>query len=785
MSAESILDDNIKRLNVAVQRLKDKAAASPSLPDSKLKKTVLQVFGIWEEIKERQRDCTKLASSLIWITDQVINRLPSYSWAEDGTDATAQALSVALLKDSVEPEIPTKPTVFLGRDALVTSIVRLLLETRPSRIPVLGTGGIGKTSLAITAINNPDVLAKYGRNILFFSCESSATADSIVQGMAAYLGLKLDSNTRVTLFAHLRSRGWYLLVLDNLETAMFSDDSQHVEQLLEELSRLPRLSLLVTMRGDIPPASIVWDSLDVLNTLSLDAAGQIWNQVARKKDDQLDVLLAKLDGLPLAIQLMAKQGRYLTPTQLLASYETSATKLMKIGSGGRLGCLQVSIEVSLGSKLMLEDPYTRDLLWVLSLLPDGATADTLQKMQPSQSSDVLQAISTLRQVALAFEINERLKVLSPIRDIIRGGNPPTSQSPGELFTYCVEICLQVQHVGTNQMVVRVDDLSPEFANINSVLLFFWRKEPATGRIEELLQATWHAAYFSLFTKCSDPAPLLKEARGRLEALSRFGDAAECARRLGDMSRIQSRYDEALALLNEATMAFEVIHDPLGVARCLRKMADVRRMQSNHEEAVPLFQRAMSAFKDLGHRRGAAQCMRGLGEVLRIQSRYKEALPLFEQAKSVFEDLGQPLAAAQCQRAQSVWCLGEVRRMQLRIEDAKFLLGEAKLGFQAINEPLGAAKCLASWAEILRSQSRLEEAAPVYEEARLAFEVASNQAGQAFCIEMLGRIRLTQKRYDEARPLFVRAKSMYEDLGRMTDVLDCEKALAKVQREAGP
>lgn len=66
-------------------------------------------------------------------------------------------------------DIPAKPVHFYGRDELVTSIILLLLQDQPCRIPILGPGGIGKTSVAAAVLNDEQVKAKFRTYVIFVS----------------------------------------------------------------------------------------------------------------------------------------------------------------------------------------------------------------------------------------------------------------------------------------------------------------------------------------------------------------------------------------------------------------------------------------------------------------------------------------------------------------------------------------------------------------------------------------------------------------------------------------
>jgi GTPase SAR1 family protein len=65
--------------------------------------------------------------------------------------------------------------------------VRILLQESP-RISILGTGGMGKTSLAIAALHDPDVSSKYAERY-FIGCHSSPTCTELLSSIATHIGI--------------------------------------------------------------------------------------------------------------------------------------------------------------------------------------------------------------------------------------------------------------------------------------------------------------------------------------------------------------------------------------------------------------------------------------------------------------------------------------------------------------------------------------------------------------------------------------------------------------------
>jgi predicted ATPase len=124
-------------------------------------------------------------------------------------------------------------------------VVNVLLQDS-AHVAIMGTGGMGKTSLATAAIHNPQVAAKYSHRY-FIPCHSSSTCSALAATIADYIGLEKGPNLpkRVAhCFAHASAS---ILVLDNFETPWEPSTSRaEVEEFLSLLTDVPQLSLVVS-----------------------------------------------------------------------------------------------------------------------------------------------------------------------------------------------------------------------------------------------------------------------------------------------------------------------------------------------------------------------------------------------------------------------------------------------------------------------------------------------------------------------------------------------------------
>ncbi|KAJ7288977.1 hypothetical protein C8J57DRAFT_987936, partial [Mycena rebaudengoi] len=120
--------------------------------------------------------------------------------------------------------LPPSPQICHGCDAELQDTMKILVQDS-ARIAILGTGGIGKTSLATVALHVSQIEAKYSL-YYFVPCHLSSTCTQLVSGAADHLGVEKGSNLAQKIVHYLNHSPTSLLVLDNLETPWESISSQ-------------------------------------------------------------------------------------------------------------------------------------------------------------------------------------------------------------------------------------------------------------------------------------------------------------------------------------------------------------------------------------------------------------------------------------------------------------------------------------------------------------------------------------------------------------------------------
>ncbi|KAJ7268888.1 P-loop containing nucleoside triphosphate hydrolase protein, partial [Mycena rebaudengoi] len=320
--------------------------------------------------------------------------------------------------------LPPSPKIFHGRDLELNSVITILLQDS-ARIAILGAGGMGKTTLAIAAVQNSQVESKYSQRY-FVSCQSTPTCVELASMIADHLGLEKQSNLSSTIVQYFTHSPQSLLVLDNFETPWEPSSSRsEVEEFLSLLTDIPQLALVITMRGAERPEKVKWTRpfLSPLHPLPHFAALQTFFDVADNthEEESVNQLLELTGNLPLAVSLIASVAGAEGCGSAIARWKTESTHMLSDGYDKR-SSLDISIMLSFTSSRM--SPGAQDLLSILSMLPNGFTdADLLQAELPI--TDILASKTTLLRTALAFVDQEkRIQVLAPIREHILHAHPP-------------------------------------------------------------------------------------------------------------------------------------------------------------------------------------------------------------------------------------------------------------------------------------------------------------------------------------------------------------------------
>ncbi|KAJ7832787.1 P-loop containing nucleoside triphosphate hydrolase protein, partial [Mycena olivaceomarginata] len=437
-------------------------------------KQVLELFKIKSgpitlaNIREMRNEADNIHKELL----ELISSL-SDGTASDRASSMYRTLNDSQLSSKSFSMLPGRPQIFHGRDSELNEISQMLAH-ESARIAILGPGGIGKTSLARAALHHPDVTAKYG-DCFFVPCDSALNSIELAALIGAYIGLKPGKDLTKPVIQYFSGKSTCLLVLDNLETTWEPLVSRKsVEEFLSLLTDIDHLALMITMRGAERPTKVCWTRpfLQPLNPLSSDAAKQMFIDIADEfhKAEEVDQLLQLTDNMPLAVDLIAHLVDADGCSSVLSRWETEKTSLLSDGHD-RGSSLDASIKVSLSSPRLTTFPGAKDLLSVLSILPDGLSDIELQE-SCLPIPDVLACKVVLLSTALAYIDNtKRLKSLVPIREHMQCFYPPVKSFIEPLCKYFhLLLNLYQKYYGSSEGANRINQLTLNLGNLHQILL---------------------------------------------------------------------------------------------------------------------------------------------------------------------------------------------------------------------------------------------------------------------------------------------------------------------------
>ena len=132
-----------------------------------------------------------------------------------------------------------------------------LLSGTGARLVIGGSGGIGKTSVALAIFHSPELDGDIPRTSRFFvPCQSVTTASTFLSTIASSLGVEISQGDALSLVVARLKAGDRpsLQVLDNAESFWFDYEIQsHARTILRHICSVRTVTLLLTIRGTESP----------------------------------------------------------------------------------------------------------------------------------------------------------------------------------------------------------------------------------------------------------------------------------------------------------------------------------------------------------------------------------------------------------------------------------------------------------------------------------------------------------------------------------------------------
>ena len=574
--------------------------------------------------------------------------------------------------------LPALATPLIGRENELAQTAHLLRGDQIRLLTLTGAGGTGKTRLALQL--GADLLAEFPEGVFFVELAAIRDPSLVVPAIAQTLAVRELPGQQLeeTLTEYLNERR-ILLVLDNFEQLLAG-----AAALAVLLTAAPHLKLLVTSRA---PLRLVVEQEYAVQPLKLPDAehlpkGAAVSQyeavalfVERARAARADFELteqnapavaeicARLDGLPLAIELAAARVRVLTPQALVRRLE-QRLKLLTSGSRdapARQRTLRGAIDWSYA---LLSEPQRR-LFSRVSVFVGGCDLDAAEGVCDFDGRlglDVVEGVSSLIENSLLVEQDDprgepRYSMLETIREYASekleasGELEALRRRHAEYFsTLAARGERTIHYLAPDERAALTvtgreasladapeERAQRELPNLRAALEWTFDSSQFELALQLAVVSSWGWALSSSYT---EGRAWLARALDETEHLQ----TPERARALfwfAEFAAWQGDYRSAQTFNERARALFEQHHDEIGVFRSLLGLTEVEVGLGDLERARIALERAGTLANGLASDHERAQLCFKSAQVAGLIGDYEQADALVEQGLGLCRKLGVP------------------------------------------------------------------------------------------------------------------------------------------------
>ena len=615
------------------------------------------------------------------------------------------------------PREPLSPHILIGRDSELAQIIHMIFThvgSHPAHIAILGPGGYGKSTLANAVLTHDRVQEHFGDARYFVACESIFSSGALLIEIAKTLGVFHGATdalwSRISTMLNTKD---CILCLDNFESPWDQDGDirNSVETMLSRIAGTRCTTLLITMRGIVRPARTQWTLpfLAPLMTLDHDSAKQVWEHTADNYDEFAEELIKAVDYVPLAVSLLAHLAQASSPQILLKQWNSKQTGFIHTGQANKQFNLEYSIQLSIDSGRMRANPSAKELLGVLSMLPDGIHMKQMKRFMTVFSKiDILSGIPTLQECGIISVIGERYQTHPIIRNFCKKHILISQKHKNALTDFYLNLASTSSSKAKaneyTEMVLEVNNTKAmlsgllksgfkDYDKLVEAIHIFTELNCSIGDFSDQLisQTVEHLQHInaskSLVIKCLKAwgmlqyfADNLENAKVKLQEAEilcrtckeiKSSQHADILNWLGNIYILQNAFNKAKISYKNALELYKLANSIPGQAKAYNGLGSSYLHLNDLNKAEASYQRALKLYKLINNILGQGNSHEGLGRTYLELDKLNEAEASFQKALKLFK-----LSNAILSQGNALLGLGRVQMKKLQWQDAKTLFENA-------------------------------------------------------------------------------------------------------------
>ena len=649
---------------------------------------------------------------------------------------------------------------------MIEKIVDLAENLNP--IALIGAGGIGKTSVALTVLHDDRIRQRFGGNRRFIRCDQfPASRTHFLRRLSDVLGAGIENPEDLTPLRPFLSSKEMMIVLDNAESILDprGTNARETYGVVEELGRFSNICLCITSRiSTIPPNC---ETIDI-PVLSMEAARDTFYRVYTngERSDLVDNILKRLDFHPLSITLLATVAHHnkWDANRLRREWERQQTGVLQTEHNESLGA---TIELSLTSPMFRElGPDARGLLEVVAFFPQGVDEENIDWLFPT-ISDGLNMFDKFCMLSLTYRSNGFITMLAPLRDYLSPRDPTSSPL----------LCTTKEHYFT-RLSVDLDSNQPSFAEAQWIAL-------EDANVEHLLDVftsingnsnvIWDACV-RFMNHLYWHKPRLVMLGSKIEALPNdHPSKAQCLQGLSWLFESVGNRMECKRLLVYALKLWREQEDDDEIGLTLSYLSDANRCMYLYKEGIEQAKEASEIFERLGDTTRQARCLLDLAWLMHDDEQLDAAEEAALRAIDLLPEEGQ-----QSQVCNGHRVLGDISRSKGETEKAIHHLEVALEIASSLNMVRDLFWVHFFLARLFFGEGRFDDAHTYIERAKS--HAVNNAYNLGRAMELQANFWYDQRMFDKVKSEASGAADVYEKIGATEDAEDCRALLRKIDGE---